>query len=74
MRFDDIGKFLIFAGIILAVVGLFLTFFDKLSFLGKLPGDIYIKKKNFIFYFPLATSIILSILLTLIINLIIRRK
>ncbi|HEX68501.1 MAG TPA: DUF2905 domain-containing protein, partial [bacterium] len=45
----------------------------KIPGFGKLPGDILIKKKNFTFYFPLATCLILSILLTLILNLIFRK-
>lgn len=68
-----IGKTLIIFGIILVGIGLFFTFFNKLPFLGKLPGDIYIRKKNFTFYFPLATSIILSIIISVILY-IIRKK
>ncbi|MDI6606128.1 MAG: DUF2905 domain-containing protein [Candidatus Omnitrophota bacterium] len=60
-----IGKALIILGFVLIAVGLLLTFVNKLPFLGKLPGDIYIQRKNFTFYFPLATSILLSIILSL---------
>lgn len=60
------GLFLIIAGISLALIGLVIYFSDKLPFLGRLPGDIVIKRENFTFYFPLATSIILSIILSLI--------
>jgi len=63
---QEIGKSIIILGIILVGVGLFLTFFNKMPFIGKLPGDIYIQKKNFTFYFPLATSILISILLSII--------
>ncbi len=66
--FNEIGKFLIIAGIFMAVAGLALIFLPKLPFLGRLPGDIVIKKGNFTFYFPLATSIILSIVLTIILS------
>ena len=62
----QIGKILIIGGVFLVVVGLILYFFNKIPFLGKLPGDIMIKKDNFTFYFPIATSILLSMLLTLI--------
>jgi len=65
-----IGKLIIFVGIILIIVGLLVYFSDRIPFSGKLPGDILVKRKNFTFYFPLATSIILSILITLIIYLI----
>lgn len=61
-----IGKTLIIFGVILIVIGAMLTFINKIPFLGKLPGDICIQKKNFTFYFPLATSILISILLSLV--------
>ncbi|OSS42197.1 hypothetical protein DESAMIL20_1750 [Desulfurella amilsii] len=62
---QSIGKILIFAGVMLVLFGLLLSFSSKLPF-GRLPGDIIIKKGNFTFYFPLATSILLSIILTVI--------
>ena len=61
-----IGKFLIVLGMVSIVLGGLLLLSGKISWLGRLPGDIVIQKKNFTFYFPLATSILLSILLTLI--------
>ncbi|HHW20369.1 MAG TPA: DUF2905 domain-containing protein [Thermodesulfovibrio thiophilus] len=61
---NEIGKVLIVIGIIIIIMGLLMIAADKLSFIGKLPGDIVIKKKNFVFYFPLATSILLSIILS----------
>lgn len=60
----SLGKFLILIGIVLVAVGLLMNFFGKIPFVGKLPGDIHIKKENFEFYFPLATSLLLSLLLT----------
>jgi len=68
------GKILIFLGAILIVLGLLFTFAGKIPWIGRLPGDIYIKKGNFTFYFPLATSILLSIVLSLIFILIGRRR
>jgi hypothetical protein len=68
-EFHQIGKFLIYGGIFLVVLGVLFFFGDKIPFLGKLPGDIYIKKKNFTFYFPIVTSILLSLLISLIIYL-----
>lgn len=63
------GKWIIIAGIVIAVIGVFIYFFhDKLNWLGKLPGDIRIERGNFRFYFPITTMIIISILLTIIIN------
>ncbi|MCD6522108.1 DUF2905 domain-containing protein [Candidatus Calescamantes bacterium] len=71
--FALISKFLILTGLILILMGIFFNLAFKIPGFGKLPGDILIKKKNFTFYFPLATCLILSILLTLILNLIFRR-
>ena len=66
MKMMSIGKTLIVLGVVLVGVGLLVTFFDKIPFLGKLPGDIHIKRDNFQFYFPIATSVVLSLLFTLI--------
>ncbi|RUM92145.1 MAG: DUF2905 domain-containing protein [Thermodesulfatator sp.] len=63
---NEIGKLLLFLGIFMVLAGLLLMFLPKIPFVGKLPGDIVIRKGNFTFYFPLATSIILSIILTII--------
>jgi hypothetical protein len=52
-------------GIVIFIIGILLMFFNKIPFLGKLPGDIVIKKNNFTIYFPLVTSIVLSILLSI---------
>ena len=61
------GKFLIIVGSILILLGVLITYAHKLPFLGKLPGDISIEKGNFKIYFPIATSILLSILISLIV-------
>ena len=63
------GRFFLILGAVLFTIGLFLMVAPKIPWLGRLPGDILIRKKNFTFYFPLATSIILSIILTVLINL-----
>jgi len=63
--FGSIGKILIFCGVVLVVIGLILVLGDKIPWIGKLPGDIIIKRDKFTFYFPLMTSIIISIILTL---------
>ena len=60
------GKILIVIGIILIIAGLAFLFADKIPFLGRLPGDIYIKKERFTFYFPLTTGMIISIIVTII--------
>lgn len=63
------AKLLIIVGVIFIVIGIFILFFPKIN-LFRLPGDIYIKKNNFSFYFPITTSIIISIILTIIFSLI----
>ncbi|MDP2921532.1 MAG: DUF2905 domain-containing protein [Candidatus Omnitrophota bacterium] len=71
---ENLGKLLIFAGMGLIVLGILFTFGSRIPWLGRLPGDIYIKKENFTFYFPLATSILLSIALSIIMLFIYRKK
>jgi hypothetical protein len=61
----SLGKLLILLGVLIIVIGLLLLVGEKIPWIGKLPGDIIIRKKNFTFYFPLATSILISIILTL---------
>ena len=74
----QIGKLLLFLGIGLAllggvlIVGAKLCADEKLPWLGKLPGDIRIERKGFSCYFPLATSILISLLLTLVLNIVVR--
>lgn len=64
--FSDLGKSLIFIGAFIIIIGVVVLFSDRIPYLGKLPGDIYIKKGNFRFYFPLVTSLVISAVLTLI--------
>ena len=66
MDISGFGKLLIVVGVILVGAGILFMFGSKMPWFGKLPGDIYIKKDNFTFYFPLATSIILSVALSVI--------
>lgn len=63
---QGIGKSLIVMGLVIAAVGVLLTFAGKTPWIGRLPGDIYVKRDNFTFYFPLATSILISLVLSLI--------
>ena len=60
------GKILIFIGIVLVVIGLMVQFADRIPFIGRLPGDIIIDRGNFKFYFPIATSILISLILSLV--------
>lgn len=68
------GKFLIIAGIVLVIIGLVIQSGVKFPFPGKLPGDIVIDRGNFKMYFPITTSILLSIVITLILYLVNKSK
>ncbi|KAB2959543.1 MAG: DUF2905 domain-containing protein [Candidatus Methylomirabilis oxygeniifera] len=70
---DSLARTLIVFGLVVAAIGGLLLLIGKIPFVGKLPGDIYIQRKNFSFYFPLTTSILLSILLTILFSLFRRR-
>ena len=67
-----LGRIIIVFGVVLVIVGLALVFFQRIPLLGKLPGDFYFERGNFRFYFPIATSVILSLILTLILNIVFR--
>jgi membrane protein implicated in regulation of membrane protease activity len=69
----DVGKLLIIVGGVILVVGLFLTLGFRIPYLGKLPGDISIDRGNVHFYFPIVTSLLLSVLLTLVLSVFFRR-
>jgi hypothetical protein len=71
--FEDFGKSLIILGLFIAFIGLLMSLGGKIPYLGRLPGDIIIKKGNFTFYFPVVTCIVVSALLTLIFSLLFRR-
>ena len=64
-----IGKSLVFAGVAITVVGLALWGLSSVPYIGRLPGDIYIRRGNFTFYFPLVTCILLSIIGTILFSL-----
>jgi hypothetical protein len=68
-----IGKFLILAGVALAVVGVLFVLGEKLG-LGKLPGDISYRGDKVSFHFPIATSIVVSVVLTVLLNLFVGRR
>ena len=72
MDFQGIGKILILGGAFLASLGLLLFFWQRIPFLGKLPGDIFVNKGGLQFFFPIVTCIIISIVLTVILNLVFR--
>jgi hypothetical protein len=67
-QFDHLAKGLVALGIIIGAIGLVLLFIPKIPFIGeyigRLPGDIYIKRENLSFYFPITTGIIVSIIIS----------
>ncbi len=64
-----LGKMLVLLGVFVILMGLLFMAGDKIPWIGRLPGDILIKKEKFTFYFPLTTSILISVLLTLLFTL-----
>ena len=67
--FGDLGKMLVIFGIVIAGIGVLLLVGDKIPWMGRLPGDIMIKREKFTFCFPIVTCIIISIILTLVFSL-----
>jgi hypothetical protein len=70
---SELGRALIILGVVVAAVGVLLVVFDRVPWVGRLPGDIHLQRGNWTFYFPLGTSILLSLILTLVLWLIGRR-
>jgi hypothetical protein len=66
MDINSIGKTLILFGVVMIVVGGIFMLGAKAPWLGRLPGDIYVQKKNFSFFFPITTSILISVVISLI--------
>ena len=64
--FQFLGKSLIGFGLIIALIGILVFFSDKIPFIGRLPGDIYIKRENFSFYFPITTGLLLSLIISIV--------
>jgi hypothetical protein len=66
---SNLGKILVLFAIILAIIGFLLIALGKLPFFGKLPGDVVIRRGNSTFFFPIVTCILVSIVLTVLVNL-----
>ena len=66
MTLDDLGKVLIGFGLLIVLLGVVLLVAGRVPWLGRLPGDIYVRRGNWAFYFPLATSLVVSAVLTLV--------
>jgi hypothetical protein len=71
--FQHLGKILIIAGIVIVVLGVLVSLGGKIPGIGRLPGDILIQRENVTFYFPVVTAILVSIILTVVLNLFFRR-
>jgi len=74
MEFQGFGRLILILGISLVVIGLLMTFAPKIPLLGKLPGDFYFKRGSVSFYFPLASSIIVSVILSIVLSIIFRGR
>lgn len=74
MMVNKMGRLLILVGAMLVILGLIINYFGKIPLLGKLPGDISIERENFKFYFPITSSILISVLITIIIYIINRLR
>jgi len=66
VNLDDLGKVLVGFGLLIVLLGVVLLVAGRVPWLGRLPGDIYVRRGNWAFYFPLATSLVVSALLTLV--------
>jgi len=62
----EFGKILIFIGLLLAIVGFVFILGNKIPFIGRLPGDIAVERKNYSFYFPVSTCILISVIISFI--------
>lgn len=70
---QDFGRTLIVLGAVVALVGVGLLVADRIPWLGRLPGDIVVRRPHGTFYFPIVTSVVVSLVLTLLLNLFFRR-
>jgi hypothetical protein len=70
---NDIGKLLVGFGLLIALAGVVLVLVGRVPWIGRLPGDIHIQRGTFTFYFPLATSLLLSVVLTVLLYVVGRR-
>jgi hypothetical protein len=66
---ESIGKSLVLVGLAIVVIGIAIWGLSSIPYIGRLPGDIYVRRGNFTFYFPLATCILISIIATILFSL-----
>lgn len=72
MALESLGKLLVVLGLGIVLLGGLLLLAGRIPFLGRLPGDILVQRDNFTFFFPLATSLLISLVLTIVINVVLR--
>jgi len=70
---QEIGRALVVFGVVIAAVGALLLLAGRVPWLGRLPGDIVVRREPFTLYFPIVTSVVVSVVLTLLLNLFFRR-
>ncbi len=70
---SDLGRGLVVLGLVIAAVGLVMMVAPRMSWLGRLPGDIHVERGNFSFHFPIVTCLVVSAVVTLLLNLFFRR-
>ncbi|HKW51943.1 MAG TPA: DUF2905 domain-containing protein [Candidatus Eisenbacteria bacterium] len=70
MELAQLGRMLLFVGVLIAAIGIALVFADRIPFLGRLPGDISFGGGGWTVYIPVGTSIVLSLLLTAVLSLV----
>jgi hypothetical protein len=63
---QGLGKILVYTGLLLVVIGVILSLAGRLPWLGHLPGDIYIERERYSFYFPIVTCLLISLILSLV--------
>jgi hypothetical protein len=71
--FNGLGKLLIVLGGLLIIIGTALVILDKLPWLGRLPGDIYVERPQVTFFFPITTGLLISVILSFVVYLLSRR-
>jgi hypothetical protein len=70
---DGVGRLLILLGVVAIAAGVALLFLPRLPWFGRLPGDIVVQREHVTLYFPLVTSLVISIILTIVVNVFFRR-
>jgi len=73
MALEPLGRLLIYTGVILVLIGAFFLVVAKVPWFGRLPGDIVYRREGLVIYIPLATMILVSLILTLLLNIVWRR-